>query len=54
MGPSSGATVTQPIRQPVIAQFFEKELTKMIRSAGSITSMKDGARPRGLPEAGSG
>jgi hypothetical protein len=40
---AAGATI-QPTRQPVMHQFFEKELAKMIRSSGCMTSMKDGAR----------
>ena len=44
-GPSSGGASSQPTRQPVIAQFFEKVWTKRIRSSSSMTSWKDGARP---------
>ena len=34
--PSAGGASIQPIRQPVIAQFFEKVWTKRMRSSGSI------------------
>ena len=44
MVPSEGCTVIQPMRQPVIAQFLEKLLTKTMRSSGSMISMKEGAR----------
>ena len=31
--PSAGGACSQPMRQPVIAQFFEKVLTKRMRSS---------------------
>ena len=34
----------QPIRQPVMHQFFEKVLTNRMRSSGAMMSRKDGAR----------
>ena len=34
---------SQPIRQPVIDQFFEKVLTTTSRSSGSQTCRKEGA-----------
>ena len=42
-GCRSGGTVSQPSRQPVIAQLFEKLLTTISRSSGSAWSRKDGA-----------
>ena len=42
--PISGGATSQPTRQPVIDQFLEKELAKITRSPGSMTSRKDGAR----------
>ena len=44
MRPSDGCAPSQPMRQPVIAQFLEKVLTKRMRSSGSAMSMKDAAR----------
>ena len=41
---SAGCVLIQPMRQPVIAQFFEKVLTNRMRSSGSMMSRKDGAR----------
>ena len=43
---SAGCVLIQPMRQPVIAQFFEKVLTNRMRSSGSMMSRKDGARLR--------
>ena len=42
--PSEGCAAIQPMRQPVIAQFFENVLTNRMRSSASITSKKEGAR----------
>ena len=42
--PRAGSVWIQPIRQPIIAQFFENVLTKRMRSSGDITSWNDGAR----------
>ena len=42
--PSAGLAMIQPMRQPVIAQFLENVLTNRMRSSGSMTSRKEGAR----------
>ena len=44
--PAARGCVSQPSRQPVIAQDFEKLLMTMSRSSGSATSRKDGAARR--------
>lgn len=41
---ATGASI-QPMRQPVIAQFFEKVWTKRTRSSSAMRSWKDEARP---------
>src|SRR5207244_211788 len=42
--PREGCALSQPMRQPVIAQCLENVLTNSTRSSGSITSRNDGAR----------
>ncbi len=42
--PNSAGASIQPTRQPVMAQFFEKELTKISGSPSAIASWKEGAR----------
>ena len=43
-GPSSLGACSQPTRQPVMAQFFEKVLASRSRSSTSQTSRNEGAR----------
>ena len=42
--PSADGASSQPIRKPVIAQFFDSVWTNMILSSGAITSWNEGAR----------
>ncbi len=44
IGPSAGGASSQPMRQPVIAQFFDNVCRKSTRSSGSMTSWSEGAR----------
>ena len=45
VGPSAAGASSQPMRQPVIAQFFDIVWTNRILSSGSMRSRNDGARP---------